>query len=151
MEPTRRFYPALARVPSELFGVCVVATSGQVYGAGEVDYEFSIMSGSKPCLFALVCETIGPEEARARLGSNATGPLFNSLAAIEQGSGRTNPMVNARAIATTSLAPGGGITVASGLFGVLAGLVILTGFPITGCGCSACCWVSTFCLMASDG
>ncbi|MCK1541403.1 glutaminase A [Bradyrhizobium sp. 147] len=99
-------YPALARVPSELFGVCVVATSGQVYGAGDADYEFSIMSVSKPFLFALVCEAIGPEEARAKLGANATGLPFNSLAAIEQGSGRTNPMVNAGAIATTSLAPG---------------------------------------------
>ncbi len=99
-------YPALARVPSELFGVCVVGTSGQVYGAGDVDYEFSIMSVSKPFLFALVCETIGPEQARAKLGANATGLPFNSLAAIEQGSGRTNPMVNAGAIATTSLAPG---------------------------------------------
>lgn len=99
-------YPALARVPSELFGVCVVGTSGQVYGAGEVDYEFSIMSVSKPFLFALVCEAIGPEEARAKLGANATGLPFNSLAAIEQGGGRTNPMVNAGAIATTSLAPG---------------------------------------------
>ncbi|MGY4503719.1 glutaminase [Bradyrhizobium sp. GM24.11] len=99
-------YPALARVPSELFGVCVVGTSGRVYGAGDVDCEFSIMSVSKPFLFALVCETIGPEEARAKLGANATGLPFNSLAAIEQGSGRTNPMVNAGAIATTSLAPG---------------------------------------------
>lgn len=99
-------YPALARVPSELFGVCVVGTSGQFYGAGEVDYEFSIMSVSKPFLFALICETIGPEEARTKLGANATGLPFNSLAAIEQGSGRTNPMVNAGAIATTSLAPG---------------------------------------------
>jgi glutaminase len=99
-------YPALARVPSELFGVCVVGTGGQVYGAGDVDYEFTIMSVSKPFLFALVCETIGPEEARAKLGANATGLPFNSLAAIEQGSGRTNPMVNAGAIATTSLAPG---------------------------------------------
>ncbi len=99
-------YPALARVPSELFGVCVVGTGGQVYGAGDVDYEFTIMSVSKPFLFALVCETIGPEEARAKLGANATGLSFNSLAAIEQGSGRTNPMVNAGAIATTSLAPG---------------------------------------------
>lgn len=99
-------YPALERVPSELFGVCVVGTSGQVYGAGEVDYEFSIMSVSKPFLFALVCEAIGPEEARAKLGANATGLPFNSLAAIEQGGGRTNPMVNAGAIATTSLAPG---------------------------------------------
>jgi glutaminase len=100
-------YPALARVPSDLFGVCVVGTSGRVYAAGDTDYEFSIMSVSKPFVFALVCETIGPEEARDKLGANATGLAFNSLAAIEQGSGgRTNPMVNAGAIATTSLVPG---------------------------------------------
>ncbi|MBR0900953.1 glutaminase A [Bradyrhizobium tropiciagri] len=99
-------YPALARVPSELFGVCVVGTSGRIYGAGDVDHEFSIMSVSKPFLFALICETIGPEAARDKLGANATGLAFNSLAAIEQGNGRTNPMVNAGAIATTSLAPG---------------------------------------------
>ncbi|MBR1153538.1 glutaminase A [Bradyrhizobium sp. JYMT SZCCT0428] len=99
-------YPALARIPSDLFGVCVVGTSGRVYAAGDTDYEFSIMSVSKPFVFALVCETIGPEEARAKLGANATGLAFNSLAAIEHGGGRTNPMVNAGAIATTSLAPG---------------------------------------------
>ena len=100
-------YPALARIPSDLFGVCVVGTSGRVYAAGDTDYEFSIMSVSKPFVFALVCETIGPEEARDKLGANATGLAFNSLAAIEHGpDGRTNPMVNAGAIATTSLAPG---------------------------------------------
>jgi glutaminase len=99
-------YPALARVPSGLFGVCIVGTSGRVYEAGDTDYEFSIMSVSKPFVFALVCEAIGPEEARAKLGANATGLPFNSLAAIEHGSGRTNPMVNAGAIAATSLVPG---------------------------------------------
>jgi glutaminase len=99
-------YPALARVPRHLFGVCVVGTSGRVYGAGDIEYEFSIMSVSKPFVFALVCETIGPEQAREKLGANATGLPFNSLAAIEQGGGRTNPMVNAGAIATTSLVPG---------------------------------------------
>jgi len=100
-------YPALARVPSDLFGICVVGTSGRVYAAGDVEHEFSIMSVSKPFVFALVCETIGPEEARDKLGANATGLAFNSLAAIEQGlNGRTNPMVNAGAIATTSLTPG---------------------------------------------
>jgi glutaminase len=36
-------YPALARVPSELFGVCVLGTSGRIYGAGDVGDEFSIM------------------------------------------------------------------------------------------------------------
>ena len=101
-----QLYPALARVPSDLFGVCVVGTSGHVYGAGDVDHEFTIMSVSKPFMFALVCEMIGPEDARAKLGANATGLPFNSLAAVEHGAGRTNPMVNAGAIATTSLVPG---------------------------------------------
>jgi glutaminase len=99
-------YPALARVPSELFGICVVGTSGNVYAAGDIDYEFSIMSVSKPFVFAMICEAIGPEAARAKLGANATGLPFNSLAAIENGAGFTNPMVNAGAIAATSLAPG---------------------------------------------
>src|SRR3981189_1994803 len=73
-------YPALARVPSDLFGFCVVVTSGSVYAAGDTEHEFSIMSVSKPFVFALVCETIGAEAARARLGAHAPGPPANSLA-----------------------------------------------------------------------
>jgi glutaminase len=100
-------YPALERVPSDLFGVCVVATSGDVAASGDTDYEFSIMSVSKPFVFALVCQELGPSQARERLGANSTGLPFNSLAAVERSqNGRTNPMVNAGAIATTSLAPG---------------------------------------------
>ena len=95
-------YPALARAASDLFGVCVAGTSGKIYAAGEADHEFSIMSVSKPFVFALVCQEIGPDQARERLGANATGMPFNSLAAVERSSdGRTNPMVNAGAIATT--------------------------------------------------
>lgn len=36
------YIPALAKVPSELFGVCVVGTSGIAYAAGDTGYEFSI-------------------------------------------------------------------------------------------------------------
>ena len=100
-------YPALARVPRDLFGACVVGVSGKVYAAGDTDYEFSIMSVSKPFVFALICQEMGAEQARAKLGANATGRPFNSLAAVERSAdGRTNPMVNAGAIATTSLVPG---------------------------------------------
>jgi glutaminase len=100
-------YPALARVPSELFGVCVVGTSGNVYAVGDAEHEFSIMSVSKPFVFALVCQALGHEEARRRLGVNATGLAFNSLGAVERSAdGRTNPMVNSGAIATTSLVSG---------------------------------------------
>ena len=100
-------YPALAQVPSSLFGVSVVGTSGEVFAVGDADHEFAIMSVSKPFVFALVCQTLGADLARERLGANATGLPFNSLAAIEHSpDGRTNPMVNAGAIATTSLVPG---------------------------------------------
>jgi glutaminase len=100
-------YPALARVSSELFGICVVGTSGNAYAAGDSDNEFTIMSVSKPFVFALVCEALGSEKIRQKIGVNATGLAFNSLAAVERGAdGRTNPMVNAGAIATTSLVPG---------------------------------------------
>ena len=102
-----RIYPALARVPTDLFGICAVGTRGGVYATGDADHGFAIMSVAKPFVFALVCQALGPEEARDRLGANATGLAFNSLAAVERGpDGRTNPMVNAGAIATTSLAPG---------------------------------------------
>src|SRR5208283_2336450 len=103
-------YPALARVPSDLFGVCVVGTSGNVFAAGNAEYEFTIMSVSKPFVFALVCQELGVENARQKIGVNATGLAFNSLAAIERNpDGKTNPMVNAGAIATTSLVPGGSL------------------------------------------
>ena len=100
-------YPALASVPADLFGVCVVGTSGATVAAGDAEHEFTIMSVSKPFVFALVCELIGPDRARERLGVNSTGLPFNSLSAVERSAdGRTNPMVNAGAIAATSLGAG---------------------------------------------
>lgn len=100
-------YPALARVPSELFGICVAGAQGDTYEIGDSQYEFTMMSVSKPFVFALVCEALEPEVVREFVGANATGLPFNSLAAVEQGKeGRTNPMVNSGAIATTSLVPG---------------------------------------------
>ena len=100
-------YPALARVPSDLFGISVVGTDGSIYDVGDSDHEFTIMSVSKPLVFALVCETLGPDAVREKIGVNATGRPFNSLEAIDNSDdGRTNPMVNSGAIATTSLVPG---------------------------------------------
>jgi glutaminase len=100
-------YPALARMPPDLFGLSVVSVGGNVYSVGDAEVPFTIMSVSKPFIFALICEAIGPAAARAKVGANATGFAFNSAAGIERSAdGRTNPMVNAGAIATTSLAPG---------------------------------------------
>jgi glutaminase len=101
------YIPALTKVPSELFGVSIVGTTGIAFAAGDAEYEFSIQSVSKPFVFALICQVIGEDEARQKLGVNSTGLPFNSVVGIERSSdGTTNPMVNAGAIAATSLAPG---------------------------------------------
>ena len=101
------YIPALARVAPDLFGCCIVSVAGRTVVAGDATHSFSIQSVSKPFVFALVCDAIGHEEARRKLGVNSTGLPFNSVMAIELNADRTmNPMVNAGAIATTSLVPG---------------------------------------------
>jgi glutaminase len=101
------YIPALARVSGELFGVALVSTSGTTLTAGDAGFEFSIQSVSKPFVFVLICQAIGEDEAREKLGVNSTGLPFNSVIAIERTrDGTTNPMVNAGAIAAASLAPG---------------------------------------------
>ncbi|HEX7080459.1 MAG TPA: glutaminase A [Gammaproteobacteria bacterium] len=100
-------YPSLLAARPDRFGICVAGVSGNLYSAGDAKVEFAIMSVAKPFVFALVCAALGPARARDCLGVNATGLPFNSVAAIERSAdGRTNPMVNAGAIAATSLVPG---------------------------------------------
>ena len=100
-------YPALLEVDPDLFGICVTAVDGRCYGVGDAEVPFTIMSVSKPFVFALVCEARGVEETRRAVGVNATGLPFNSVDALGlSDDARTNPMVNPGALATTSLAPG---------------------------------------------
>jgi glutaminase len=101
------YIPALADAAPDSFGICVVGVRGASFDVGDAQAAFSIQSVSKPFVFALVCEAIGYEAARDRLGVNSTGFPFNSLMAVELNPARTmNPLVNAGAIAATSLVPG---------------------------------------------
>ena len=101
------YIPALAKAPPDAFGVCVAGVRGRLFAIGDSDQEFTIQSISKLFVFALVCDALGPEEARRKLGVNSTGLPFDSVMGIELNADRTmNPMVNAGALATTSLVPG---------------------------------------------
>jgi glutaminase len=101
------YIPALAATTPELFGLCVASVDGAVFAAGDSDVAFSIQSVSKPFVFALIVEALGFDDARLKLGVNNTGLPFNSVMAIELNEDRTmNAMVNAGAIAATSLVPG---------------------------------------------
>lgn len=100
-------YPSLAAVDPDRFGLCVANTRGLTADAGDADVAFSIMSVAKPFVFALMCAVHTPATVTQFVGLNATGRRLNSVAAIEdRPDGRTNPLVNPGAIATTSMTPG---------------------------------------------
>jgi glutaminase len=101
------YIPALAKVPSELFGVALVTPDRRVSTAGDVDYKFSIQSISKVFTFALVMKESGPDLVENDIGVDATGQVFNSIVAVEQYKGKEmNPFVNPGAIATVGLVKG---------------------------------------------
>ena len=103
------YIPALAEVDSELFGIALVTSDGQMYSYGDVNTRFSIQSISKVFTLALALETKGADEVTSKIGVNATGLPFNSVAAIELNKARSvNPLVNAGAMATMSLVDGEG-------------------------------------------
>ena len=98
------YIPILDEVPSDLFGVVIVTREGEVFSAGDVDYDFSIQSVSKPFTAALIMAQQGPSAVREKIGVEPTGLPFNSKVAIEIYEERSgNPMVNAGAIAAVSL------------------------------------------------
>ncbi|WP_051267009.1 glutaminase A [Nakamurella lactea] len=101
-------YPALQQASPELWGLSLMGTDGSNYAVGDASTLFPLMSVAKPFTFALLCEAVGVDQARRQIGANATGLPFNSVAAVERSpDGRTNPMVNAGAIATVGALPAG--------------------------------------------
>jgi glutaminase len=101
------YIPYLAQVDSKLFGVAVVTTDNQVFELGDVKYSFSIQSISKVYTLALAMEELGHDKVFQRIGSEPTGRAFNSvLAVVDMPTHTANPLVNAGAIATTSLISG---------------------------------------------
>lgn len=97
------YIPILTETPSDLFGVVIVTRDGKVYTAGDVDYEFSIQSVSKPFTAALIMKEQGPETVREKIGVEPTGMAFNSKTALSIYEDSVNPLVNAGAIAAVSL------------------------------------------------
>jgi glutaminase len=98
------YIPALAKVPSNLFGITIVPVDGKVISVGDVDYPFSMQSCSKVFTMCLVMQESGDQAIYDKVSVEPTGERFNSIVAIEEGDGRAdNPFVNPGAIATVSL------------------------------------------------
>jgi glutaminase len=101
------YIPALAKVPSELFGIVLVTPDGKVYTAGDVKQLFSIQSISKVFTMAAVFQESGEKKVEDTIGVDATGDVFNSIIAVERQKGKEiNPLVNPGAIAATAMIQG---------------------------------------------
>jgi glutaminase len=102
------YIPYLAKVDPKLFGIAVVTTDNRSYTLGDIDYAFSIQSISKVFTLALAMNELGADVVFEKVGSEPTGRPFNSVVAVVDMPSHTgNPLVNAGAIATTSLIKAG--------------------------------------------
>jgi glutaminase len=101
------YIPALAKVDPNIYGIALVTVDGTVYALGDLKSEVSIQSISKVFTLAQVMQAAGGDAIMNNMGVDATGQPFNSIVAVEQYKGaEMNPLVNAGAIATTSMVTG---------------------------------------------
>lgn len=101
------YIPELAKASPDWFSICIVTADGQIYSVGDYEQLFTIQSISKAFVYGLALEEHGRDYVLKRVGVEPTGDAFNSIIQLEESSKRPfNPMVNAGAIATTSLIKG---------------------------------------------
>jgi glutaminase len=104
------YIPELAKVNPDLFSICIVTADGKVYEVGDRTHLFTIQSISKVLVYGLALEDRGRDYMLTRVGVEPTGDAFNAIILDELSKRPYNPMVNAGAIATTSLIKGTGPT-----------------------------------------
>jgi len=96
------YIPALARIPSEKFGMAICTIEGDTFTCGDASEPFSIQSISKVLTLILALETIGSDALWKRVGREPSGTAFNSLVQLESEGGiPRNPFINSGAIVVT--------------------------------------------------
>lgn len=102
------YIPELTKADPAHFGIALATADGQAYDVGDSTALFTIQSISKPLVYGLALEDNGTDAVLRRVGVEPTGEAFNSIVMDEENNRPFNPMVNAGAIATTSLIKGNG-------------------------------------------
>lgn len=97
------YIPYLANVPSDLFGISVCLTDGEVISVGDTGYKFGIESVSKVHTAILYLKQHGADDLLEKIGADATGLPFNSIFAILlENDHPSTPLVNSGAITACS-------------------------------------------------
>jgi len=97
------YIPELGKANPAHFGICLATVDGQVFRAGNWDYEFTIQSMCKPFAFQMALEQRGLEATLKHVGVEPSGDAFNSIELDPKTTRPFNPMINAGAIAVSSL------------------------------------------------
>ena len=100
------YIPELAKADPQWFGICLVTMDGVAYAVGDADQLFTIQSVSKPFVYATALADRGQPFVAGKVGVEPSGDAFNSISLDPQTGAPFNPMINAGAIATTSLVAG---------------------------------------------
>jgi glutaminase len=123
------YIPELAKANADSFGICLVATDGFAYAVGDSEQRFTIQSISKPFVYAAALADRGRDLMRAKVGVEPSGDAFNSISLDPRTGAPVNPMINAGAIATTSLV--GGADAEAQWQRIVAALSLFAGRPLT--------------------
>jgi glutaminase len=100
------YIPELTRADPNWFGICLVTMDGAAYSVGDCAQPFTIQSISKPFVYGIALADRGWEAVARKVGVEPSGDAFNSISLNPQTGAPLNPMINAGAIASTSLVAG---------------------------------------------
>ncbi|HEY9193647.1 MAG TPA: glutaminase A [Methyloversatilis sp.] len=100
------YIPELTKANPDWFGISIVTMDGKVYSVGDSDQRFTIQSISKAFVYGTALADRGVDFVSAKVGVEPSGDAFNSISLDPQTGAPINPMINAGAIATTSLVAG---------------------------------------------
>lgn len=105
------YIPALASANQEHLSVSIRYLDGEEMHAGDYVEAFTLQSISKVLSLLYVLEFYGEDVVFKHVGKEPTGDPFNSIVKLEEGPDTKplNPMINAGALAVTSLFPGKGL------------------------------------------
>lgn len=128
---TAGYIPELAAAEPERLAAVFATVDGEVYGAGDIDIEFTIQSISKPFAYALALSDRGFDAVLAKIGVEPSGEAFNEIS-LERDTGRPrNPMINAGALTAHSLAGAVGLSPSERVERVVQGLSAFAGRQLT--------------------
>ncbi len=100
------YIPELTKAKPEWLGICIVTMDGVAYAVGDSEQSFTIQSISKPFVYGAALADRGLDFVIGKVGVEPSGDAFNSISLDPQTGAPLNPMINAGAIASTSLVAG---------------------------------------------